>query len=1306
MRQDTNPLLMIVLLLFGGVMYAQSPAKAPTGPTRELVKPAGAPTTQAAAAASPTDLCAPGADQLVADFFGSKSPRSDLFTMAEAHHYSIEFLVATVPDPVDAGTGWLFDQYLDAIESAISADDYLLDRHSLPWKCAQAVEGRCAGKSSQEDPQCAMEGLHRRRPGVVLFRHHEDAKLLVLFLVGETPTWGVQKAALMEALDSACRMTSGGHTLRHCALPIPLLGPTFSGSAASLRLAIEEWMRSRQLAAQPPNLRIISGNASDLGNRDELDALSDNGFHATTLPSQQLLSAVAEYLDPAQKNAPLIAILQEANTAYGRGAVEGNDPPKPVQSDRNLPRLTQFVPSKRPWQDWLLLPFPINISQVRTAYEKEKAQRPVPADKGGDLPRMTLGLSLQDGVEPHDVPAAQFPEMTSNADDLVLSSILSTISRENIKYVGLLATDVRDKLFLAEQIRKYCPDVRLFTLLDDMLYTHPEHSAALEGMLVASTYPLFSQNQVWTDDVGGSRLRRQFANSGVEGVYNAALALRGRTEWLIDYSPPFRRFTPGQPRRPPIWLSVVGHGNLWPLQFFGSDADASFPSQDRGYVFEALSGPKGAGADTTQQIRAPGFSKVLVLPISLFCLGNCAGYLFMRLVDLGRRYRERTRDRERTGERTPNREWPLIRVFGRPGHPRHRREHRLYVGIGFLALLLACSCLARLAYLAQAVTVQPPWDLSVGLVSVCLGTLSLMTAALFVGVAASGIERVLSFSRQFLRRTRRFRRAHFPRWTPLFASGTVAAGVAGLIFVGVPAWPDVHWLAAPLRQIHGHFQHRGLEGLLSLIWFPQISAVGSGASPNLRYGNAVVFYQRAVNPTSGVSPLAPIVFLATGLYVWSICHLRRLRYLDTLAVPNPLKSATGLPAGGLDALQQWVERAIKSPISCGLPPGISLLVLCVVGVLPVVWLSGRYLPSFEGHRFDLIVRITFTLLYLAVLLGCLQALTLWYHVRRLLRRLTLHPMVEAFASVPPRISQKLRHRMFAYVPPITELEAPLERWRQLAFERQEIAGDLLTTIEEHVRTAKQVGATVPAAEDIWVTVGTTMQHVEAAEAAFLGDLETTARRWATVPATRSRTQQLLSQSARNLMELLDLVWLGGPLRARSGAEHTHAPEGGGGHTADRLSAANANPNPPAVPGRAATWLVRVEDFVAMQVVSFLSQTFVHLRNLLILVTVGALLLLLATVSYPFQPQRLLLVFVWSVILLIVGGGVTVLVQMDRNEVLSRITNTAPNRVTFDRSFISSIATYGLLPMLTLLATLFPQMGGLWSVLEPLTRVFK
>jgi hypothetical protein len=175
----------------------------------------------------------------------------------------------------------------------------------------------------------------------------------------------------------------------------------------------------------------------------------------------------------------------------------------------------------------------------------------------------------------------------------VIASILDTIDREHITTVGLLATDARDKLFLAEQIARRDTTVRLFTIESDLFYLHQDYSAYTRGMIVASTYPLFNQNQHW---VNSEVFQRQFPATNAQGTYNAMLALLNYdakgvasavapvpAPELLDY------VTPAAPGRwPSLWLSVVGQDAIWPLRWY--DPSGSTKAFD---YLQPMSSPSG-----------------------------------------------------------------------------------------------------------------------------------------------------------------------------------------------------------------------------------------------------------------------------------------------------------------------------------------------------------------------------------------------------------------------------------------------------------------------------------------------------------------------------------------------------------------------------------------------------------------------------------------------------------------------------------------------------------------------------------------
>jgi hypothetical protein len=110
---------------------------------------------------------------------------------------------------------------------------------------------------------------------------------------------------------------------------------------------------------------------------------------------------------------------------------------------------------------------------------------------------------------------------------------------------------------------------------------------------------------------------------------------------------------------------------------------------------------------------------------------------------------------------------------------------------------------------------------------------------------------------------------------------------------------------------------------------------------------------------------------------------------------------------------------------------------------------------------------------------------------------------------------------------------------------------------------------------------------------------------------------------------------------------------------------------------------------------------------MVFVTLSIFLVLGALFTYPFQPQRFL--FILVLLLIMVTGPLTVLIllQMNRDEVLSRIAKSEPGKVTWDRHFISQMVLYGVLPLFSVIASQFPEVrGAAFSWLESLLKTLK
>jgi hypothetical protein len=127
-----------------------------------------------------------------------------------------------------------------------------------------------------------------------------------------------------------------------------------------------------------------------------------------------------------------------------------------------------------------------------------------------------------------------------------------------------------------------------------------------------------------------------------------------------------------------------------------------------------------------------------------------------------------------------------------------------------------------------------------------------------------------------------------------------------------------------------------------------------------------------------------------------------------------------------------------------------------------------------------------------------------------------------------------------------------------------------------------------------------------------------------------------------------------------------------------------------------------ERYVAFEVTRFISVVFLAIRSLAIAATCGVVLFFLAISSYPFRPSQPLL---WGALLGFAAGVtviLTVLFQSNRNELLSRITESTPNRVNFDREFLLPLLTYAVVPLLVILSR-FPGLDRAVQSILPWVR---
>jgi hypothetical protein len=106
------------------------------------------------------------------------------------------------------------------------------------------------------------------------------------------------------------------------------------------------------------------------------------------------------------------------------------------------------------------------------------------------------------------------------------------------------------------------------------------------------------------------------------------------------------------------------------------------------------------------------------------------------------------------------------------------------------------------------------------------------------------------------------------------------------------------------------------------------------------------------------------------------------------------------------------------------------------------------------------------------------------------------------------------------------------------------------------------------------------------------------------------------------------------------------------------------------------------------------------------VSVSGLMLILLSTTYPFKLLHGVDILTWVIAGLILAAALFVLIEMNRDEVLSVIGGTTPGRVSLDRTFTRTVLIHVGLPLLGLAATRFTTVGVVvGDFVKPLLQLF-
>ena len=199
-------------------------------------------------------------------------------------------------------------------------------------------------------------------------------------------------------------------------------------------------------------------------------------------------------------------------------------------------------------------------------------------------PRRRFRSTCAKPAPPTDLVPALRPQLTSPVVEATVDSILDAIRHEKRRAVGIFATDDRDALFLAREVKRSSPDVQLFLFGTHALFLHADYIAYLRGALVASSYSLSLANQPEIGERPLASQREPFSSMSAEGVFYAAQSLLwedvhggGDQPDVVPRLAPYCNSPSQRSCVPiaPVSINVIGEDGYWTMPANSRRAEAA-----------------------------------------------------------------------------------------------------------------------------------------------------------------------------------------------------------------------------------------------------------------------------------------------------------------------------------------------------------------------------------------------------------------------------------------------------------------------------------------------------------------------------------------------------------------------------------------------------------------------------------------------------------------------------------------------------------------------------------------------------------
>jgi hypothetical protein len=480
---------------------------------------------------------------------------------------------------------------------------------------------------------------------------------------------------------------------------------------------------------------------------------------------------------------------------------------------------------------------------------------------------------------------------------------------------------------------------------------------------------------------------------------------------------------------------------------------------------------------------------------------------------------------------------------------------------------------------------------------------------------------------------------------PYSSNRTGAAVVSQLLYFVLPLFSLILLVivAVQLSFTIRSVANLALPWILSVtfatLW---LSVIGPIPFEDMR---AYFFTYRILQPSSGMSPGLPVLLLVSVCFAWGFAQYLREAGEITPDVPDLIDTSRNA-----EKLDRWLTRLV--------PPVFA--VYAVVFTLMLFW---NRLHSVEDRSYDVLVNFLVALCYFLMFSAWSQLWIAWWYFRIFLESLERHPMRDAFSRLPKELATLPLFRKGRQKPFILTSARCLDTL--IAFSQNPV------TLKEQSLAKQCAGLAVWGRRHLERLLSL-RRYGRGAELYLYKDIN----------EEKTNLHQIIFASTGPLISLAQRKFWS------SGKSESVEQEDGSAKR-DKLGRLNDEEK----------CRVLAEEFIALRLVMYILHVLRHMHKLMWFVVIAFVLTIMAMNVYPFKSPRLIDFSAIAIFIVFAIGTCIVLAQMDRDSILSRLTATTPNEI--GKTFFIRVASFGTLPLITVLSTQFPGVRNfLFSWVQP------